>query len=100
MSITPIFMLTVLSTDYALATSDTQKLIQHLFKRNNELEVTESMIKEARSPEVMEVLLQHAPNMNVTPEMLSAAAPTEECEYVTRLRRQKCVLLLLAHYSS
>ncbi|KAL8724372.1 MAG: hypothetical protein Q9166_007983 [cf. Caloplaca sp. 2 TL-2023] len=99
MRITPTVMSTVLSTDCDRMGSSyyTQKLIEHLFERNNELEVTGSTIKEAKSPEVMKVLLQHAPNMDVTPEMLSAAAPTEECDYTTRLRSQECVLLLLGH---
>ncbi|KAL8787747.1 MAG: hypothetical protein Q9213_002067 [Squamulea squamosa] len=98
MRITPIVLSTILGAGgEQMPSSPTQELIEHLFERNNELEVTESTIKEAKSPQVMKVLLQHAPNMNVTPEMLSAAAPTEECHESTRLAKQECVVLLLAH---
>ncbi|KAL8771406.1 MAG: hypothetical protein Q9209_003074 [Squamulea sp. 1 TL-2023] len=93
MRITPIVLSAVLNTNgKQIQTSLTQKLVEHLFERNNELEVTESTIKEAKRPEVLKVLLHNAPNMNVTPEMLSAAAPTEKCSHFTRLPKQDVLL--------
>ncbi len=95
MPITPTVMSTVLGTDVEPSWSQqTQNLKEYLFKRNNELEVTESTVKEVRSADVMRVLLKHVPNMKVTSEMLSAAARVENCRIHDAIER---VLLLLAH---
>lgn len=97
MQITPAVMSTVLETNVEQSPSQqTQNLIEYLFKRNNDLEVTESTVKEARSAIDMRVLLKHAPNMKVTPEMLSAVAGGGTWHRSDVIGRE-LVLLLLAH---
>lgn len=97
MQITPAVMSTVLGTGVEQWSSQqTQNLIEYLFKRNNDLEVTESTVREARSAIDMRVLLKHAPNMKVTPEMLSAVAGGGTWRRLDVIGRE-LVLLLLAH---
>lgn len=97
MPITPTVMSTVLGIDVERSSSQqTQNLVEYLFERNNKLEVTESTVKEARTANVMKLLLKHAPNIKVTPEMLSAAAGVETWRKRGATERER-VLLLLAH---
>ncbi|KAL8992531.1 MAG: hypothetical protein Q9169_007030 [Polycauliona sp. 2 TL-2023] len=88
-------------TSLLLSTSDEKKrpqdLIKFFYERDKELRVTETMIKETRTPKVMEVLLKHAPFFNVTPELLLAVGPAGEPNDTARRRKQQYVSLLLAH---
>ncbi|KAL9633768.1 MAG: hypothetical protein Q9204_003260 [Flavoplaca sp. TL-2023a] len=63
-----------------------QDLVEFVFEHDNELQVTETMIKEARTPEVMQVLLKYAPSFKVTPEILLAFALTDKPNDTTRRR--------------
>ncbi|MCJ1387016.1 hypothetical protein MMC17_010145 [Xylographa soralifera] len=102
MPITPTVLSTVLGTDVdrflrppRSSSQQTQNLVEYLFARNSELAVTESTVMEARSAKVMRVLLKHAPNRKVTPEMLIAAAGGTELR--ADANERELVLLLLAH---
>ncbi|KAI1770581.1 hypothetical protein F4818DRAFT_446197 [Hypoxylon cercidicola] len=98
MPITPLVISTILATKvHGELWQEALQLIEYLFKLNNELEVTESMIKEARNFSVMKHLLKRAPNMKVTPEMLSAAAGVEDLWRNSDYSNRNRVLLLLAH---
>ncbi|CAM1510988.1 Fc.00g085010.m01.CDS01 [Cosmosporella sp. VM-42] len=94
MPITATVMETILETDTEYTSQQTQTLIESLFERNSELEVTEAAIKGARTTNVMKVLLKHAPNLKVTPEFFFAPARERLRSCGTERDR---VLLLLAH---
>lgn len=97
MPITSTVLSTVTGTDSErLSSKQTQDLIEYLFERNNQLEVTESVVKEARTADTLKILLKHAPNMKVTPELLSAAAELD-VGYRPGTSKRERVLVLLAH---
>ena len=90
-------------SSYAPATANprwtslrTHELVEFLFERNDDLEVSESTIIEARTVDVMKVLLKYASNMKVTPDMLSTAAGIGTDNRSGFMERD-LVLLLLAH---
>ena len=75
MPITEAVVLTVLGTSKSsFRWRSTQNLIEVLFQRNTELKVTASMLKAARAIDDMRILLQQAPSMKMTPEILDAVA--------------------------
>jgi len=71
----------------------TESLVELLFRRNVDLEVTEAMLKAANLPNDLKVLLKRAPNMRVTGDLLEIAAS----KWGTR---QELVTLLLDHDKS
>ena len=67
-----------------------ESLVERLFERNNELEVTGAMLKAAKSSDELNILLKHAPDMWVTQDVLEVAASkySRGQELVTLLLKQ------------
>ena len=70
-----------------------QHFLERLFERNRDLAVTPTMLKKVKYPDDMEILLKYAPDLQVTPEILKAAASTFE-------QGEKLVPMLLAYDKS
>lgn len=102
MLVTPAILSAVLGTDrdgytgQSSTSQQTEELIEYLFARNTELEVTGSMVGDVHALHSLTVLLKHAPSMKVTPKMLFAASRITSWRSSDASDRAR-VLCLLAH---